>query len=402
MSTGLLTRFTEKRQESLDLPTRENVLIAIAFPCVLMLFLLGTLANFRIQAGTRVAEENRTMSAFPHLRLTESSLKQFPSGFDSFFNDRFLLRTKLVYAISFIKYKAFDLSSKDKVLVGKDGWLFFMDGGDEETLRRCPQMTEAELAAWGKMLEQRRQWCNRHGIKFFYAIAPTKSTIYREFVPDQYTALYQKSRADQLTEYLRDHTKLDVIDIRPAMKAEKHRGLLYFKTDTHWNRLGAYFGYCSLMDGLRQKFANVQPLKLSDMQFFPNIPMYCDLPDFAGLHGAVVDSFDEIRPRRGQGWRVSQQPPPPHDINDQTQRFTPFATESDKSAPLKAFFIRDSYWIFAQPFISETFRRAYFYWDACYGFPAERILKEKPDFVVMEMVERSIARPVPPNPPELK
>ncbi len=60
-------------------------------------------------------------------------------------------------------------------------------------------------------------------------------------------------RLDQLLEALRGTEDLQWIDSRPALLAAKtnFEGRdLYFRTDTHWNGLGAFVAYESLMAGL--------------------------------------------------------------------------------------------------------------------------------------------------------
>ena len=43
--------------------------------------------------------------------------------------------------------------------------------------------------------------------------------------------------------YLKSTTDVTVIDLRPALIAEKKLSVVYYKADTHWNTRGAYAAY---------------------------------------------------------------------------------------------------------------------------------------------------------------
>src|ERR1700733_9280446 len=169
--------------------TIESVFFAVLFIATIFGLGISTIKRFTIPAGTIALQENRTFAALPDLKPSYTSLRAFPSAFDSFYDDRFAFRNDLIGNMALLKYKCFDLSTTGKVLVGRDGWLYFMDGGDEESLRSTPLFTDKDLADWTCMLEERRAWCADRHIKFLFVISPNKSSIYRKFVPPQYTAL---------------------------------------------------------------------------------------------------------------------------------------------------------------------------------------------------------------------
>jgi len=378
----------------------ESVITALAFVGTIFGFGILTAQRFSIPAGTVAAQENRTFASCPHLRFSERYLKQFPPGFDSFYNDRLAYRTDLIRTLSLLRYRCFDVSTSPNVLAGKDGWLYYLDGGDEETLRRVPLYSDQDLTQWTRMLEERRSWCAARHIKFLFIIAPTKSTIYREFVPPQYTALSAETRAGQLLAYLKTHSKVETLDLRKPVFAAKHLGQVFFKTDTHWNRLGGFIAYEAVISRLKQWFPALQPLKLKDMVARWEGPFPGDLANMMGVEHQLPEMFVELMPPRGFKWHLSASPPP-HDIEAARFCFEPFATENDTCKSPRVFFIRDSFLVMPQEFFSQTLSRAYYYWKPFYDFPAQTIEHEAPDVLVQEMVERHLNRPVPDNPPEL-
>jgi alginate O-acetyltransferase complex protein AlgJ len=378
----------------------ESVITALAFVGTIFSFGILTAQRFSIPDGTVAALENRTIASFPQLRCSERCLKDFPPGFNAFYNDRLAYRTDLIRALSLLRYRCFDVSASPNVLAGKDGWLYFIDGGDEETLRRVPLFSDQDLTQWKRMLEERRSWCEARHIRFLFVIAPTKSTIYREFVPPQYTALSAETRADQLLYYLKAHSKVETLDLRKPVFAAKRLGQVFFKTDTHWNRVGGFIGYEAVMNRLKQWFPALKPLKLKDMVAHWEGPFQGDLANMIGIEHQLPEMFIELKPPRGFNWHLAASPPP-HDIEAARFCFEPFATENDTCKSPRVFFIRDSFWVMPQEMFSQSFSRAYFYWKRFYDFPAQTIEHEAPDVLVQEMVERHLSRPVPINPPEL-
>jgi hypothetical protein len=54
---------------------------------------------------------------------------------------------------------------------------------------------------------------------------------------------------DQLTAALQTQSRFDFIDLRPPLKAAKAKDQIYYKTDSHWNSLGAYLALATVLQG---------------------------------------------------------------------------------------------------------------------------------------------------------
>ena len=140
-----------------------------------------------------------------------------------------------------------------KVIIGRNNWLYL---GDEfqktRTVDRRPP-TEADFLlgkqigaateAWGAYLSS-------EGVKLFrIMIAPNKGTIYPEHLPT-----WAKPAAPNATDaLLAGTTATHYIDLRGVMLAAKANQLeaLYYKTDTHWNFVGAGVAFRSFAQQIR-------------------------------------------------------------------------------------------------------------------------------------------------------
>jgi alginate O-acetyltransferase complex protein AlgJ len=358
-----------------------------------------SISNCSTGVSTVSPLEQRSTTPFP----ATSDPNIFANAFSGFFTDHFAFRSELISDLSTLRFFSFGIPARpDKVLVGKHGWFYFFDGGDVETVRHYPLLTEPEIRNWVKCLQDRTDWLNKRNIKFLFVLAPSKCTMYPQFIPTEYNALNKTSRADQLCDYLKAHSTVNFIDLRIALnsnrkQAEEHKQLLYFKTDSHWNDLGACLAYGAITSNLNNLFPNLHRLEPKEVAVERPMNYHGDLIGPLGFDLHAEDTYTPVS-LKNQMWSVSSDPKPPEKFGKQ---FADFATTFPNNKLPKAFVIRDSFTTALQPFLSHSFKRAYFHWRGNFDFPIETIEKEKPDVVIMEMVERQLARAIPPNPPSM-
>lgn len=136
----------------------------------------------------------------------------------------------------------FGISTDPKqVVIGRDGWLYL---GDQykKTLsvdRRPPTETDIILGKQiGTAMEAWDAYLASKGVKVFrIMIGPNKGTIYPEHMPT-----WSKSTSPNATDALvAGAGAVNYIDLRSPLLAAKlnQPEPLYYRTDTHWNFLGA-------------------------------------------------------------------------------------------------------------------------------------------------------------------
>ena len=121
-------------------------------------------------------------------------------------------------------------------------------------------MSPAALERWRVVLEARRDWLAKRGIKYLLVVAPDKETIYAEDVPPWFTRAPGPSRLEQLREMLERTRAVDFLDLTDAVAAQKASERVYHLTDTHWNDAGAFAGYRAITARLAAWFPAVAPL----------------------------------------------------------------------------------------------------------------------------------------------
>jgi hypothetical protein len=209
----------------------ENVATALLFLVVVFLLTLGTIVNC-LNSDNRIAEaERRFKASCPEFRFDGQSLLHYPIAFSGFFNDRFACRQELIELLNYFAYKVFAVSNNPQVVVGRHGWLFFFDGGDDETTRHYPLLSQEQLEKWGHALEARRAWLAARHCKFLFVIAPSKCSIYGEELPRAFRPIVSGSQQDQLLGYLKLNSKVKVVDLRQVLLNAKKFVRLYYLTD---------------------------------------------------------------------------------------------------------------------------------------------------------------------------
>jgi hypothetical protein len=356
-------------------------------------WLVLTILNAVLYQPAYSLQEKRRLAAIPHLHLSKASLTAFPKGFESYLNDRFAFRQELVKGASLVKY-VFGVSNSKEVIIGRSNWLYYSDDCDYPTLRHTPLFTDEELGQWARVLEARRIWLAEHGIKFLVVIAPSKFTVYPEFVPKAYTALNKSSRREQLEKVIKDKTKVICLDLLDTMLQNKSKAQLYYKTDSHWNMIGGFIASNKILATMKRWLPSVEETSLASFRQESHHFVNGDLANMLGLSGLLTE--EETVLALHARWRFSSHPAP--DQNERLDEF-PFAQEVDDPKLPKVVFLRDSFCSMLKLFLGDHFRRAAYYWTA--DFPNETILLEKPDIVVEELVERKLVGQMPTNPPEV-
>jgi hypothetical protein len=365
-----------------------KVLIAL-FIIAISLPLLTTFWN---SAGGHFNDiEKRKLAEFPSLHLTGEGLNKFPADFTKYFDDNFGAREKLIKLHSYIQGAVFGLSPAKNAIMGKQGWLFLGDGNVIADYRHTHPFTEEELKRWRDSLVAKRDWLAARGIKYLFVVAPDKHSIYPEFMPDYLNQVRPDSCLDQLVAYLKANSNIQILDLRPALLAEKSNIRVYHKTDTHWNERGAFVAYQQIMRRLSQELPEVQHRTLADFQPVEEIAEGQDIANMMGLRGAMQEQVLRLEPKvkpcaQAVEFKLSSDYkwpayPPGHEA---------YARECNQNK-INAVFFQDSFGTALVPFISEHFKHTTFIWD----YPNYEVIKAivqqvHPDVVIEERVERHL------------
>ena len=135
-------------------------------------------------------------------------------------------------------------------------------GGSVQTSTGQTEIWDEELVRIAENLNNAQKYFEHEGIEFVVFIAPNKATVYKEFLPDNYPIVAEKTRGEILVDYLRENTNVKVIFPIDELKEIKGEHETYLQFDTHWNNLGAYVGAKELNEQFGIKMLDVSELDM--------------------------------------------------------------------------------------------------------------------------------------------
>jgi alginate O-acetyltransferase complex protein AlgJ len=358
-----------------------NRVLVLLFAIAIVTPAVGTI--FGVDTG-RLPGENRALARPPDFGV--APVKELRRQIDAWFDDHFGFRSTLVTMHSLVEYAVFGVSSSNKVVIGRDGWLFYAADRIIENRRGLLPFTADELRVWQAKLEERRDWLAHRGIRYVFAVAPEKSSLYAELLPATLQPVQDGNRADQLFEWMRAHSTVEMLDFRPALRAAKDDERLYHRTDTHWNDLGAFIAYHEVAAWLARNFPSVRPRERDE---FEREVKTTGGGDLAGML-ALVPYLPEERIAL-----VARTPSPllPEvwtEVLAARASFDPRVYANPAGEIARAVVVHDSFFQPLQPFLAPHFRRSVFLKRL---FAGDVIRDEQPDVVVEEVVERVLSRP---------
>jgi hypothetical protein len=359
-----------------------------------LIFLPNVIKGLGLNVGENT--EQRQLAAKPSLALNMDSINAYPKDYETYFNDNFGMKNLLVKFNSYLNVKLLNTSPTDRVMIGKDGWLFFTKDRNEDLIdlyRGITLFTDDELAKIKKNLEERRDWLKAQGIPFVLMVAPNKETIYGEYLNDNIKKVQDKTRLDQLIDYLNKNSDIKIVDIRDELISKKPEERLYDKTDSHWNEYGAYYGYKAILNEINKYLPNVKPKELNEFEVVKKVAGEGgDLAKMLSIPKAFNEEYILLQPKKEKafvpvgnfGYKLDQG----------------LVTENkDRTLPRLLMF-RDSFTVKMTPFISEHFSTAVYQWN--HNFDPNLVKEVKPDVVVHEVVERFLSDLLLDNPKEMQ
>jgi hypothetical protein len=358
-------------------------------------FLIGTslpLAGLLLGLDSAfVLAEKRRLADMPEIAPDRKALAEWPSKFETFFNDRFGFRKRLIHWLSAVKVWGLGVSSSPDVTLGRHGWLF-LAGSSVDYYRAIRPFSPEQLGRWRDMLQSRHDWLASRGIRYLVVFGPNKDSIYPEFMSASLNRVSRETRLDQLQEYLRAHSTVDVLDLREPLRRAKSGPPLYYPTDTHWNLLGGFIAYREILRALSAWFPKLQPLPRDAFREIRTIMPHGDLADMLGLGDQWAACYYWLLPRSPRPIRRVNIDPKFSEGIPEAWWGRPFATECDAAEGPRALMFRDSFAEALIPFLSPHFRRIAFVirYDSTsvFNFNKELIERERPKVVIQEMVER--------------
>ena len=183
----------------------------------------------------------------------------------------------------------------NEVLLGKDGWLFYKATGDGTPLydyMGINHFSEEELAKVYDNLVAIGDGVSARGMDVIFMTVPNKEQVYSEYMPDTVDKINDKSRLDELTEYIESKGGLIAdrycyVDTSKVLRSCKDTYPLFYRTDTHWTECGSYLALMELRRAMDQRVTPIDEVVFTDKGGF--------VGDLAKISGSR-DEYSEVNP----------------------------------------------------------------------------------------------------------
>lgn len=170
---------------------------------------------------------------------------------DSFVNDTVPFKNELTALNSAINLKIFGTVQNDKVLLGKENWLFHKNADDSKSIddyQGLGHYSQEELQQITEKLVHLDGVLASKGIEYLFIIPPNKEQVYSRYMPESIPVL-DISKTQQLADYVNANSDVKLFYPREYFAGLSEKEHIYYKYDTHWNNLGALRGLQLMMDG---------------------------------------------------------------------------------------------------------------------------------------------------------
>jgi len=358
--------------------------IILIFLIIIFLPFANGIFHFFSAQSDVLSEENRIRLKKPEFNI--KSVFPYFKKYENYYNDNFALRDFMINRFNRIKFSFFKVSPVDSVLIGKNGWLFLKKESGVNLLKyyfAFDHKARSMLVHWKDRIEERRKWAKSLGCDYIYVIVPNKQTIYPEMMPYGADRPTEESILDQIMEYVEKNGVDFIINLKREFIGLKGRRLLYQKTDTHWNELGAYFAYRRILMFIKVQLGlSVRPEPINKFIVNRHINTKGDLSGMLSLKYKTFPN-NMIRLKRKKEINIKSGIT---DVLSSNLKIT--IDEYDKGILPPVLMIHDSFGEYLKYFIRKHFKVSYYSTNRNLKLYRELIKKEGIKYIIEVIAER--------------
>ena len=379
-----------------DRPSLRNLDLRSLFAIVFVIMIATPLMIHCWQGSSAILrDEKRNAAAFPSLPGQGRSLQTFVRDLDAYLKDNYGLRTWLLRSYNVVKYRIFadyDTGSAH-VLFGKNRWMYYSEFAQIDAYRGRYVVPESLLKQFADTVKRQHDAVTSRGKTYVVVIAPNKSWIDPENLPNWARQSHGSSATDQILEYVREqHPEITVVDTRDALRKAKPLAPLFVPTDIHWAMPAGYFANAEIISALQKKCAEIpDPASWTQYSVVPQKDVGGDLAALSNLRSHVTETTYGVT--KSGGFRSRLDPTSSYMQFPTLDDYHPtFVYKIDDDQLPRVLVFRNSFFTSLMPFFSEHFRETVVLWR---DFDTEYVDKVHPDIVVRQFLEMELFEPTP-------
>lgn len=281
--------------------------------------------------------------------------------------------------ISFVIYSFFktqilqELPLVNKVVRGKQGWLYLGDFGKNVFSNNVGVKTIKPVEGISLKNNIGAYFKNSSslGIPFYMIVCPDKHQIYDEYLPFKLPKAI--SKYEEVLEKMKSEG-VNLILLKDEFLNVKKENKIYHKTDSHWNDLGAFYGFNSLVGKLQQDFPSLKKIEKNQFNKTIKIVKQQDLTQMININ--ILEEVEVLTPKIKS-----------YNQNTSLIKGVRVNRLVNSSKKLKVIVFHDSYSYALMKYFGLSFGESVF----VKSFPDYNLIKkEQPDIVILQMVNRKL------------
>lgn len=314
--------------------------------------------------------------------------KESARELDAYVKDHFGGRKALITTTNALKMELFNQTALSApVFVGQDDWMFYRAEGVQELMTGKNQFSDEELELICTNLERRKRWLALYDVDLFLVFPLIKHSVYSDKLPGHFKRrMPPVSRLEQLENAIRERTDVTIVDMRNTLinAREIEAQDIYYKRDSHWNFLGAFYAYQEIAKEVSVT-QDIGPILTRDHFVWHNsISKEADLTSLLLINERYPRA--EVVPVPVNGYNAVEVPSQVYMGHESPNQVITRVNEND-TLPVMMM-NRDSFTNYLIPFLSEHFSKSVYLWTPV--FDAEAVKQERPDVFITEMMERFV------------
>lgn len=263
-----------------------NLILAICFCLIICLPPADNFFGFTKKINVYETDESTSFPVFSKIK----NFKDYFGKINTFYNKNFGMRKLLIKSNAIFKITIFNAPPNKQIILGKNEWIF-KDYDKPFAL----EFNKKQLNNIEKILEKTSDWAVKNNVLYVFAIFPSKNTVYGEYLPYRLPERKQSIRTIQLSELAKNKKNLLFVDPYNDLIESKREGLVYYKTDFHWNNFGAFVAGQKILSEINKFYPNVKQNNLDDYNIFLEDKNYMNtlatmtsIPDYFNKEETIV------------------------------------------------------------------------------------------------------------------
>ena len=232
--------------------------IRLSFCTAFLLLIMIPLLCVNLKPGGRTTYENRALKKFPVLFDGKGIINEkFLPEFANWFEDHIGFRDSIIQCNGVMQYYLFHRLDMKNIYFGPNEELASIKNIND--YQHTNLMDDNELRELSIAITTIRDYLASFDCQFYLMQCWDKHSIYPEQYPLEIHQYDKISRAEQVEQYLSEHTDIHLVRIKDRLIEEKENYAIYGKWSEpwHWNPRGSMVAYQELMNAINKENDNI-------------------------------------------------------------------------------------------------------------------------------------------------